>query len=471
MTKKRVHFIGICGSAMANLAVKLQELGYAVTGSDEGIYPPMSTFLQENNVAIQQEFSEKNLVPAPELVIIGNAVCRGNPEAEYVLDNKLSYISLPQALREIFLVGKQNIVVTGTHGKTTSSSLLAWILEHNNRNPNFLIGGIPLNFGSGFRLSDGPLFVLEGDEYDSAFFDKRSKFIHYLPETVIINNIEFDHCDIFRNLEDVLISFRNLINIIPQSGLLVANGDDANVRSLLDKSRARVETFGFRSDVKWRIVSLENFKDGVRFELLREGKAFGSFFLPMVGDHNTLNAVGAAIVLDYLGLSPEEIQSGLDGFKSIKRRLEVRGRVNDITVYDDFAHHPTAVRETLEGLHLRYPESRLWAVFEPRTNTTRRNIFQKEFSIAFDRAHGVAIGAINRVHLLAREEQLDREQIRAELSTKNKEVYYDDDVKEIVAWLVPQLESGDHVVVMSNGSFDNIHELLLKALKEKWTGV
>ncbi len=465
---RSVHFIGICGTAMANLAAKMKELGYQVTGSDENVYPPMSTFLEEHGIPVQDGFREEHLSHDPDLVIVGNAVSRGNPEAEYMLDHKLHYMSLPEALKEFFLRGKRNIVVSGTHGKTTSSSLLAWCLEASGRDPNFLIGGIPRNFGYGFKVSKSDLFVLEGDEYDSAFFDKRSKFLHYLPEIAIINNIEFDHCDIFRSLNDILLSFRHLINLIPRTGLIVANGDDQNVRELLPNSHAPVETFGFRSDVDWQIQNLEYQSDGIIFDLSQNSQLYERFFIPLAGNHNVMNAVGVIVVLNHLNLTRDEIQQGLKTFLNVRRRLEVRGVVNGITVYDDFAHHPTAIRETLEGLAHRFPNRRIWAIFEPRTNTTRRNIFQKELPAAFELAYGVAIGKVNRAHQLKPEERLDREQLRADLASKKIPAFYHDDVEEIIRWLLPQLQPGDQVVIMSNGSFDNIHERLLKQLRKKF---
>ena len=467
---RSIHFIGVCGTAMANLAAKMQELGYEVTGSDENVYPPMSTFLAERKVPVSEGFREENLAYGPDLVVVGNAVSRGNPEAEYMLDQKLHYMSLPETLREFFLRGKQNAVVSGTHGKTTTASLLAWCLETAGKDPNFLIGGIPRNFGYGFKISESPIFVLEGDEYDSAFFDKRSKFLHYLPEIVIINNIEYDHADIFRSLDDILISFRNLIRLIPRKGLLVANGDDKNVRRLIGESYAPVQTFGFRSDADWHIQNLDYQKDGVVFDLLFQSEPYGRFFVPLSGNHNVMNTVGVIAVLHHLGLKPEEMQEGLRTFLSVRRRLEVRGEVNGIVVYDDFAHHPTAIRETLEGLARRYPDRRIWAVFEPRTNTTRRNIFQKELPAAFELAHGVAIGKVNRAHLLKPEERLDREQLRADLASRKIPAFYHDDVEKIIDWLLPQLEPGDQVVIMSNGSFDNIHEKLLQRLRQRFGG-
>jgi len=461
-----VHYIAICGTAMANLAVQMKKLGYTITGSDENYYPPMSTFLEKHNIPVSPAFSKKNVAYNPDLVIVGNAVVRGNPEAEYVLDHKLHYMSLPEALKDFFLREKQNIVVTGTHGKTTTASLLAWVLETSEYDPSFLIGGIPENFGFGFQLNKGNQFILEGDEYDSAFFDKRSKFLHYLPEIVIINNIEFDHADIFRNLEDIKLSFSHLIKLIPRSGLLVVNNDDPIVKELIQNSFTPIETFGFENESKWQIQNVEYKNDGVKFKLNKMEDKFGEFFLPLLGNHNILNAVGGIIVSDHLGLNIEQIQKGFDSFTNVKRRLEIRGEINGITVYDDFAHHPTAIRETLNGLHLQFPNDRIWAIFEPRTNTTRRNIMQQELMVSFTNAFGVAIGKINRPHLLNREERLDREKICNELSNQNKICGFFDEVEEIINWLIPQLKNRDKIVIMSNGGFDNIHEKILERLNK-----
>ncbi len=461
-----IHFIGICGTAMANVAVQLKKLGYHVTGSDENVYPPMSTFLRENGIEPQEGYRESHLEPAPDLVVVGNAISRGNSEAEYTLEKKLFYLSLPDVIREFFIRGKQSIVVSGTHGKTTTTSLLSWVLESAGKNPGFLIGGIPKNFGQGMKVSPGPQFVIEGDEYDTAFFDKRSKFLHYLPEITIINNIEFDHADIFRSIDDIKLTFSRLINLIPRNGLLVINGDDLIVRELARKSFAPVQSFGFRRDVDWRIEKLHPFQEGIRFSISHKNGAAADFTLPLTGHHSALNAAGVVVVARHLGLSDRAIQKGFDSFQGVRRRLEIRGVVGDVTVYDDFAHHPTAIRETLEGVVARFPENRVWAVFEPRTNTTRRNIFQKEFPLAFEKAYGVAIGKINRPHLLKDEEKLDREQIVADLKKMGKPAMFSDSVEEIVSWLVPQTRPGDKIVVMSNGSFDGIYEKLLAALKK-----
>ena len=461
-----IHFIGICGTAMANVAVQLKKLGYIVTGSDENVYPPMSTFLVENGIHPQEGYHEKHLEPAPDLVVVGNAISRGNAEAENTLEKKLFYLSLPDVIREFFIRGKQSVVVSGTHGKTTTTSLLAWVLDSAGKNPGFLIGGIPKNFGQGMRISDGPQFIIEGDEYDTAFFDKRSKFLHYLPDIAIVNNIEFDHADIFRSIEDIKLTFSRLINLIPRNGLLVINGDDLIVRELAKKSFAPVVSFGFRSDVQWHLDGLRPSGEGIRFRLSENGHLPTEFYLPLTGHHSALNAAGVIVVARHLGLSDETIQKGLNTFQGVRRRLEVCGVVRDITVYDDFAHHPTAIRETLEGVVARFPENRVWALFEPRTNTTRRNIFQKEFPLAFEKAYGVAIGKINRPHLLKEAEKLDREQIVADLKKMGKPAMFSDSVEEIIAWLVPQTKPGDKIVVMSNGSFDGIYEKLLGALEK-----
>lgn len=467
---KRIHFIAVCGTAMGNLAVKMKQIGYSVTGSDDNFYPPMSTFLENNGIRVYDSFAEENIAYNPDLVIIGNAVVRGNPEAEYVLNNKLPYMSFPEALKEFFLRGNQNIVVTGTHGKTTTASLLAHLLTHAGRQPGFLIGGLPKNFDTGFQLGKGEQFVIEGDEYDSAFFDKRSKFIHYLPEIVILNNIEFDHADIFRDLEDIKTTFRHLIKIIPQKGLLIANSDDPVVTELIATSFTPVETFGRGENAAWKIHDIRNRENGVSFSLDHAGTRFGDFSLPLLGTHNVMNATGAIIVLHHLNLTNREIQDGLDTFKSIRRRLEIRGEVNGIVVYDDFAHHPTAIRETLSGLRQKFPQVRIWAIFEPRTNTTRRNLLQKEITSALETADGVVIGKINRPHLLKPEERLNREQICKTLQEKNRQTYFNDSVEKIIDWLAPQLKPGDQVAIMSNGSFDGIHEKLLARLRKLYAG-
>ena len=463
---RSIHFIGICGTAMANVAAELKAMGYQISGSDENTYPPMSTFLQTQGIKPFDGYRESHLDHQPDLVVIGNAISRGNPEVEATLERKLFYLSLPELLKEFFIRNKQSIVVAGTHGKTTSAALLSWVLENVDIDCSFLIGGIPINFGRGFKLGNGQPFVLEGDEYDTAFFDKRPKFLHYLPEIAIINNIEFDHCDIYRDVAEIELCFQRLINLIPRNGLLVVNYDDPRCRKLSSKAFCRVASFGYSPAADWQIDNLQATPEGLQFTVKRNNEQLGKFALPLIGKHNAMNAVGVLIVAYHLGLSADQIQAGFSTFKNVKRRLEICGVEKGITVFDDFAHHPTAIRQTLEGLITHYPGHRIWALFEPRSNTTRRNVFQNDFAPAFEKAYGVAIGRINRAHLLEPKERLNRNQIVTSLTAQGKPAFYSDSVDEIIDWLVPQLQKGDLVVIMSNGAFDGIHTKLLAQLQK-----
>src|SRR5258708_6029113 len=383
---KSVHFVGICGTAMASTAAAMQQKGVKVTGSDQNVYPPMSTFLAERGIEVISGYAEQNLAHKPDLVVIGNAISRGNPEAEFVLDHKLRYCSLPELLKEFFIRGKRSLVVSGTHGKTTTTSLLTWVFEHNGLNPSYLIGGIPNNFGQGVRFTDSEWFIIEGDEYDTAFFDKRSKFVHYLPEVAIVNNLEFDHADIFENLGAIQTSFKRLINLIPRNGLLLANGDDPNIASLLDVTHCPVKRFGLGDANAVRAFNVALGATASEFEI----PSF-KFRLNLLGELNVRNALAVVGCAKHCGLKNSQIQSAFDTFKGIKRRMEVRGIAGGVTVVDDFGHHPTAIRETLRALRIRYPHHKVWAVFEPRSNTTRRNVFQKELASAFWDADAVVI--------------------------------------------------------------------------------
>src|SRR5580698_7755041 len=396
---RSVHFIGIGGTAMAACAVALQEKGVTVTGSDQNVYPPMSTFLTERKIQYMSGYAEPNLAHKPNLVVIGNAISRGNPEAEYVLDHKLPYCSLPELLKEFFIRGKRSLVVTGTHGKTTTTSLLAWVFEHNGLQPGFLIGGIPNNFNEGARFTDSPWFIIEGDEYDTAFFDKRSKFVHYLPEVAIINNLEFDHADIFENVAAIQLAFKRFINLIPRNGQLLANGDDPNLAPLLNVTHCPVKRFGLAEENAVRGFNLRFGPTATEFEI----PSF-KFHLNLVGELNVRNALAVVACAKHCGLSNKQIQSAFDAFKGIKRRMEVRGVPGGITIIDDFGHHPTAIRETLCAIRLRYSHQRIWAVFEPRSNTTRRNVFQKELAESFKDADAVIVSQIARLNLLKPEE-------------------------------------------------------------------
>ena len=458
---KSVHFIGICGSAMASVAAALHERGVRVTGSDKNVYPPMSTFLAERGIEARAGYTEKNLADAPELIVIGNAISRGNPEAEAVLAGKLRYVSFPELLRENVLRGRRNIVVTGTHGKTTTTALLAWVFEHSGLNPGYLIGGIPNNFSQGARFSDSEWFILEGDEYDSAFFDKRSKFIHYLPEVAIINNLEFDHADIFDDLGDVQKTFRQFINLIPSNGLLLANGDDANLAPLLDFPHCPLRRFGLTAANEVRASGLEFAVSGSRFSI----DDF-EFSIPLCGELNVRNALGVVAVARHVGLTDAQIQSAFDTFTGIKRRMEVRGEIGGVTVIDDFAHHPTAIRETIKALRVSFPGQRLWTIFEPRSNTTRRAVFQDELADALADADQVLIAAVAKLEQIRELERLKPERLVEVLNASSQKAAYLPDVTAIVSHVAANVKSGDVVCVLSNGGFGGIHECLLTALKE-----
>src|SRR5215470_4942099 len=414
-----VHFVGICGTAMASAAAAMQDKGIRVTGSDQNVYPPMSTFLAERKIDVISGYADQNLAQCPDLVVIGNAISRGNPEAEYVLDHKLPYCSLPELLKHFFIRGKRSVVVTGTHGKTTTTALLTWVFEHNGLNPSYLIGGIPNNLGQGARFTDSEWFIIEGDEYDTAFFDKRSKFIHYLPEVAIINNLEFDHADIFADLEAIKTSFQHFIRLVPRNGLLLGNGDDMSLAPLLNVTHCPVKRFGLGEGNAVQAFNIRYGPTATEFEI----PSF-KFHTSLLGELNIRNALAVVACAKHCGLKNHQIQSAFDTFKGIKRRMEVRGIAGGVTVLDDFGHHPTAIRETMSALRIRYPSQKIWAVFEPRTNTTRRNVFQKELADSFADANAVVISQVARLEQLAPGERLNPEQLMLALKTAGKEAAY-----------------------------------------------
>jgi UDP-N-acetylmuramate: L-alanyl-gamma-D-glutamyl-meso-diaminopimelate ligase len=456
---KSVHFVGICGTAMASAAAALKDKGFEVTGSDRNVYPPMSTFLAGRSIAVTNGYAEGNLSHKPDLVVIGNAISRGNPEAEAILDHKLPYCSLPELLKEFFIRGKRSIVVAGTHGKTTTASLLTWVFEHNGLNPGFLIGGIPNNFGQGARFSDSPWFIIEGDEYDTAFFDKRSKFVHYLPEIGVINNLEFDHADIFENLQSVQHSFSHFIRLIPRNGLLLGNGDDANLAPLLDVTHCPVKRFGLGESNAVQAFNLRYGPTATEFEI----PSF-KFHLNLVGELNVRNALAVVACAKHCGLKNHQIQSAFATFKGVKRRMEVRGIAGGVTVVDDFGHHPTAIRETLKALRIRYPHEKIWAVFEPRSNTTRRNVFQSELIGAFADADAVLVAEVARLEQLEPQQRLNPEKLMRDLKAAGKDAAYLPDVDSILEHLAGNAQGGDLVCVFSNGGFGGIHAKLLERL-------
>jgi UDP-N-acetylmuramate: L-alanyl-gamma-D-glutamyl-meso-diaminopimelate ligase len=456
---KSVHFTGIGGTAMAAAAAAMLDKGFQVTGSDQNVYEPTASFLAAKKIAVMNGYDERHLAHKPDLVVIGNAISRGNPEAEFALDHKLRYVSLPELLREFFIHGKRSLVVSGTHGKTTTTSLLTWVFEHNGLNPSYLIGGIPNNFTQGARFTGSPWFIIEGDEYDTAFFDKRSKFIHYQPEVAIINNLEFDHADIFENLAAIQKTFSHFIRLVPRNGLLLGNGDDANLAPLLKVTHCPVKQFGLGEHNAVRAFNLNFGPTATEFEI----PSF-KFHLNLVGELNVRNALAVVAAAKHCGLSNKQIQGAFDTFKGIKRRMEVKGIAGGVTVIDDFGHHPTAIRETLRALRIKYPREKICAIFEPRTNTTRRNVFQEELAASFSDANSVVVAQVARLELLDPGERLDPEKLMRQLAAGGKPTAYLPDADAIVAHVAQTVGGGDVVVVFSNGGFGGIHGKLLARL-------
>jgi UDP-N-acetylmuramate: L-alanyl-gamma-D-glutamyl-meso-diaminopimelate ligase len=453
------HFLGICGTAMGSVAAALRERGFTVTGSDENIYPPMSTFLESKGVALHQGYRAENIPAEAEIIVIGNAIVRGNPEVEAVLNRKLYYASLPEVLKLFFLRGRHNLVVTGTHGKTTTTALLAWIMTAAKLDPGYVIGGIPKNLGQGAHFNDSKYFVIEGDEYDSAFFDKRSKFVHYLPELLIVNNIEFDHADIFRDLEEIKLSFRRLLNIVPQNGMVLLNGDDPSCVEVARDCLAQILEIGFSPNCAQQIRDVAYSSAGSRFTLGND-----EFEVPLIGEFNVRNTAMAISASRFYGISLEKIRKALARFQGIARRQEVRGEAGGVKVIDDFGHHPTAIRETLRALRHRYPGCRLWAVFEPRSNTTRRAVFQQELPDALKLADGVFLSQVARLEQIPEADRLDPAAVVAAIAESGRPAFYEPDVAHIVDRLVPLLKARDVVAIFSNGGFDGIHGKLLERL-------
>ena len=456
---RKVHFTGVCGTAMGSLAAALRDRGVEVTGSDENVYPPMSTFLRDKGVTISAGYRAENLPADADFVVIGNAMRRGNPEVEAVLNRKLLYYSLPEALKIFFLRGRHNLVVTGTHGKTTTTSLLAWIFESAGLAPSWLIGGIPNNLGQGCRLGDSKHFILEGDEYDTAFFDKRSKFVHYLPELLVVNNVEFDHADIFRDLDDVMTSFRRLLQIVPGEGMVLLNGDDPNCRALAENCPAPLVEVGFSPNAGNHIGDVHLGPASSSFVLFGE-----RFEIPMIGEFNVRNAAMAVSAAHFYGVPADAIREALRTFTGIRRRQEVRGVAGGVTVVDDFGHHPTAISQTLDGLRVKFPSAKIWAIFEPRSNTTRRAVFQDVLPRAFAGADGVILAPVARLEQLPEKERLDPARVVADLRKSGREAFYEADTASIIARAQALAGAGDVIVVFSNGGFDNIHQRLLDAL-------
>ncbi len=456
-----IHFIGICGTAMGSVAAMLKDQGYEVTGSDQSVYPPMSTFLENKGIKIMEGFSPEHLDPAPDLVVTGNAISRGNEELEAVMDQRLFYLSLPETLKFFFLKDSHNLVVSGTHGKTTTTSMLAWIFDACGKNPSYMIGGIPGNFTEGCRHTGGDYWILEGDEYDTAFFDKRSKFLHYLPELLIINNLEFDHADIFNSLEDIKLSFSRLVKIVPRSGMILVNADDPVAVEVTREAHSAILEIGFSENAGIRITDLETDPTGTSFTMIDH-----RFHLPMFGRHNVHNAAMVITAAHNYHIPLQEIEKALRSFKGIKRRMEVRAEINGITVIDDFAHHPTAIRETIDALKSRYPGRCLWILFEPRSNTTRRNTFQDSLPESLKGADHVVLTQIARADQLKAEERLDTEKVIATLNKLGTKAELIPDPSAVAATIGKELQAGDVVAFFSNGSFGGAIEALIEQLEE-----
>jgi UDP-N-acetylmuramate: L-alanyl-gamma-D-glutamyl-meso-diaminopimelate ligase len=462
----KVHLIGICGTAMATLAAMLKRKGLDVRGSDQDVYPPMSDFLVAEGIPTLAGYQADHITGDLDLVIVGNAISRGNPELEEVLDRKVRYCSLPEAIREHFLWGARSIVIAGTHGKTTTTALTGWVLTHAGADPSVLIGGIALNFGehgSSYRMGQGRDFVIEGDEYDSAFFDKTAKFLKYLPDIAVVNNVEFDHADIFADLDAVMLAFRRFVNLVPRRGLLIVGADSPGARALAAAATSRVETFGLSEDVDWQAHDLDSGSGVTRFKVRRHGSPFGDFEVPLLGAHNVRNGLAAIAVATEVGLGVKRIDEGLRGFAGIKRRLEVVGTADGVTIYDDFAHHPTAIAETLAGLRASHPGARIWAVFEPRSASSCRRVFQEDFARAFASADEVVVAPVFRSKL-AESERLSVPQLVRDLNASGQAAREADAIDDIIGAIIGEHRPGDLVVIMSNGGFGGIHQKLLRAL-------
>ncbi|MGE0405120.1 MAG: UDP-N-acetylmuramate:L-alanyl-gamma-D-glutamyl-meso-diaminopimelate ligase [Candidatus Korobacteraceae bacterium] len=445
---------------MASLAGLLQQRGFRVTGSDSAVYPPMSDFLAELGIPVSQPYAEANLNPRPDLVIVGNAISRGNPELERVLDDRIPFASLPQVLYEEFLHDRERLVVAGTHGKTTTTSMLSWIFESAGRSPSFLIGGIAENFGASIQLGSGREFILEGDEYDSAFFDKGPKFLHYFPDTAILTSVEFDHADIYRDLEAVKTAFKRLVNLVPRRGRIVAYDGNGNVDECVAKALCPVERYGFSPSSYWRIVNLVFEPEQTRWSLLRDDKPWANLEFSLAGEYNVLNATAAAALAADYNIAPDGIADALRSFKSVKRRLEVKAEVRGVTVIDDFAHHPTAIAETLKALRTRYPGRRLWTLLEPRSNTLRRNVFQQELVSSLALSDQVVIAGVFKSEAIPEGERLNLGAVVAELNRHGIPARQLPDADAIVDTVTPELRSGDVVAILSNGGFGGIYEKL-----------
>ncbi len=464
----RIHLVAICGTGMGSLAGLLKDAGHEVSGSDVGFYPPMAEKLKEWRIPTMEGYHESHLGADVEMVIVGNACRKDNPEARAAFERGLRVLSFPQAVREFFLSHQKAIVVTGTHGKTTTTSLLSYLLVEADQDPSFLVGGIPRNFGKSYRLGDGDMFVIEGDEYDSAFFDKRPKFLHYKPYIAVLTSVEYDHADIYPDMGAYRAAFAQFLDLLPSNGLLLAYADDPEVEDLMARASCRVIPYGLGPHkIGWRAVDIKPEGNGMRFRLMVFGKPKDEFFVPLSGQHNVANTLAALAVAHHLGISLSDLAGSLEGFQSVTRRMEVRGVANGVTVLDDFAHHPTAVRETIAAARGKFPSANLVAVFEPRTNTSRRNIFQNQYAVSFSGADQVIVVPAFRAEQIPEADRFDSSTLVNALNERGQKAQCIDSVDKVVAHLAETLAPQSVVLIMSNGAFDNIHAKLLDALRQK----
>lgn len=468
-TPRHIHLIACCGTGMGSLAGMLKARGYHVTGSDQHIYPPMSTQLQALGIRLHQGFRHENLHPRPDLVIVGNAVSRDNPEVVVARQMDIPALSFPQALAHLFIQKRHTVVVTGTHGKSTTTALIAWLLSDAGYDPSFFVGAVMRNFDSTFRLGHGEHFVVEGDEYDSAYFDKAPKFLHYRPHTAVLTSVEFDHADIYRDLRQIRAAFVRFLHLLPSEGSLIACVDDPSVQALLAETPLAVpiQTYGFRPGADWRAIDCQAQGHKMQMSIMYRGEFFGRFTSPLMGRHNVRNLLAAVAVGHRLGLSTAQTAAGLKTFQNIKRRCEIRGEVDGITVIDDFAHHPTAVRATLEAVRQSYPGARLWAIFEPRTATSRRAVFQQDYTEALVLADRVVIADVHRKGQLPVTDRLSPEALIQALQARRVSAWFHPTTQAIIDHVCHEAESSDVILIMSNGGFDNIHQRLLASLAQR----
>jgi UDP-N-acetylmuramate: L-alanyl-gamma-D-glutamyl-meso-diaminopimelate ligase len=457
----RIHLIGVCGTAMATLAALLKHRGHDVRGSDQNVYPPMSDFLQQQGIPTFQGYKPEQITADLDVVIVGNAISRGNPELEEVLDRKIRYCSLPEAVRDHFLWGARSIVIAGTHGKTTTTSLTGWVLAHGGADPSVFIGGISENFESSYRVGGGREFVIEGDEYDSAFFDKTAKFLKYLPDIAVVNNLEYDHADIYPDLASIRLAFQRFVNLVPRRGLLLLGIDSPEAAALGARAHCRVESFGLSAGADWQGHDLKVNATSTVFSVRQHGQSIGAFEVPLLGAYNVRNALAALAVGSAVGLNTDTMGDALRRFRGVRRRMELRGTANGVAVYDDFAHHPTAIGETLDGVRSAFPDRSLWAIFEPRSATSCRRVFQDDFARALAKADHVILPAVYR-STLPEDQRLSTEQLVADL--RGVDARYIPRVDDIVQTVASEARPGDIVVIMSNGGFDDIHRKLIAAL-------